>query len=104
MAKTNESLNANRYQGGLPKIGIRPAIVPDGHGTRPQLGADFEARVNFAEMLGNESLLFANLNGTEIISRMQHPKPLDPEQLVKFRIDGNRVHVFDKQTQNSVLR
>ncbi len=86
-------------------LGIRPEdIVPDGHGTRPPLGADFEARVNFAEMLGNESLLFADLGGTEIVSRMQHPRTIDPNQPIRFRIDGARVHVFETQTQNSLLR
>ena len=86
-------------------LGIRPEdIVPEGHGTRPELGADFEATVNFAEMLGNESLLFADLGGTEIVARMQHPRPVDPDQTLKFRIDGSRVHLFDKQTQNSLLR
>jgi multiple sugar transport system ATP-binding protein len=86
-------------------LGIRPEdIVPQGHGTRPELGADFSARVNFAEMLGNESLLFADLGGTEIVARMQHPKVIDPDQVLNFRIDGSRVHVFDKQSENSVLR
>ena len=86
-------------------LGIRPEdIVPEGHGTRPELGADFEATVNFAEMLGNESLLFADLGGTEIVARMQHPRAVDPDQTLKFRIDGTRVHLFDKQTQNSLLR
>jgi multiple sugar transport system ATP-binding protein len=86
-------------------LGIRPEnIVPEGHGIRPTLGADFEAPVNFAEMLGNESLLFADLGGTEVVARMQHPRPLDPDESIKFRIDGSRVHVFNKQTEKSVLR
>jgi multiple sugar transport system ATP-binding protein len=86
-------------------LGVRPEdIVPEGHGTRPELGADFNAAVNFAEMLGNESLLFADLGGTEIVARMQHPRPLDPDQMMRFRIDGRRVHVFNKQSQNSLLR
>jgi multiple sugar transport system ATP-binding protein len=86
-------------------LGMRPEdIVPEGHGTRPELGADFEAPVNFAEMLGNESLLFADFGGSEIVARMQHPKEIAPEQKLRFRIDGARVHVFDKETRDSVLR
>ena len=74
-------------------LGIRPEdIVPEGHGTRPELGADFSAPVSFAEMLGNESLLFADLGDTEIVARMQHPRALEPNQTVRFRIDGTRVH------------
>ncbi|MDB5531024.1 MAG: Sugar transporter ATP-binding protein [Devosia sp.] len=86
-------------------LGIRPEdIVPEGHGTRPDLGADFTATVNFAEMLGNESLLFADLGGTEVVARMQQPRPIEPDQKIGFRIDGRRVHVFDKNSQVSLLR
>ena len=86
-------------------LGIRPEdVVPEGHGMRPTLGADFEAPVSFAEMLGNESLLFATLGQSEIVSRMQRPRPIEPNEIVRFRIDGARVHVFDKETRNSILR
>ncbi len=92
-------------QGTAVTLGIRPEdIVPEGHGTRPQLGADFSAAVSFAEMLGNESLLFADLGETEIVARMQHPRALEPNQEVRFRIDGARVHVFDTESQNSLRR
>jgi ABC-type sugar transport system ATPase subunit len=86
-------------------LGVRPEdIVPEGHGTRPDLGADFSAEVSFAEMLGNESLLFGDFGGTEIVARMQHPRALEANQSVRFRIDGARVHVFDNESQNSLLR
>ena len=86
-------------------LGIRPEdIVPEGHGTRPELGADFTAPVSFAEMLGNESLLFADLGGAEIVARMQHPKAVEPDQPIRFRIDGTRVVVFDKKSQDSLRR
>jgi len=86
-------------------LGIRPEdVVPEGHGTRPALGADFEGQVGFAEMLGNESLLFTELGGVELVSRMQHPRLVAPNETVRFRIDGGRAHIFDKQTQNSVRR
>ena len=86
-------------------LGIRPEdVVPEGHGSWPAVGADFTAPVGFSEMLGNESLLFTELGGTEIVSRMQHPRLLAPNEPIKFRIDGRRVHVFDQQTRNSVRR
>jgi multiple sugar transport system ATP-binding protein len=86
-------------------VGIRPEdIVPLGHGQPPELGADIEAAVGFAEMLGNESLLFLDLGGTEIVARMQRPRPLEPGEIIKLRLDGSRVHLFDKQTENSVLK
>jgi ABC-type sugar transport system ATPase subunit len=102
-------VDPNRFDlppAGTPVVlGIRPEdVVPEGHGMRPTLGADFEAPVSFAEMLGNESLLFATLGQSEIVSRMQRPRPIEPNEIVRFRIDGARVHVFDKETRNSILR
>jgi len=86
-------------------LGIRPEdVVPEGHGTRPELGADFTGTVEFAEMLGDQSLLFTSLGGSEVVARMQHPRALEPGEPVRFRIDGARVHLFDADTQNSLLR
>ena len=86
-------------------LGIRPEdVVPDGHGVRPELGVDFSGPVGFSEMLGNESLLFADFGGAEIVARMSHPRLLGPNENVNFRIDGARVHLFDAQTQNSLRR
>jgi len=86
-------------------LGVRPEdVVPEGHGTWPELGADFTGTVEFAEMLGDQSLLFTSLGGSEVVARMQHPRALEPGEAVRFRIDGGRVHLFDRQTENSLLR
>jgi ABC-type sugar transport system ATPase subunit len=86
-------------------LGVRPEdVVPEGHGTRPTLGADFTGEIEFAEMLGDQSLLFTSLGGSEVVARMQHPRALGPNEAVRFRIDGARVHVFDRTTTNSLLR
>ncbi|KFL25761.1 sugar ABC transporter ATPase [Devosia sp. 17-2-E-8] len=86
-------------------VGVRPEdIVPEGHGLRPEFGVDFEAPVTFAEMLGNESLLFLDVAGSEMVSRMQRPELIEPGERRRFRIDGSRVHLFDKTTENSVRK
>ncbi len=86
-------------------LGVRAEdVVPEGHGTRPEMGADFTAEVEFAEMLGDQSLLFTNLEGVEVVARMQHPRAVEPGEAIRFRIDGSRVHLFDSQTETSLLR
>jgi ABC-type sugar transport system ATPase subunit len=55
-------------------------------------------------MLGDQSLLFTSLGGSEVVARMQHPRALEPGEAVRFRIDGARVHLFDRQTENSLLK
>jgi len=86
-------------------LGVRPEdVVPEGHGTRPETGADFTGTVEFAEMLGDQSLLFTSLGGTELVARMQHPRAVETGEAVAFRIDGSRVHLFDANTEESLLR
>jgi len=86
-------------------LGVRPEdVVPVGHGTRPEIGADFEGAVEFVEMLGDQSLLFTSLGGTELVARMQHPRAIATGETLQFRIDGSRVHLFEAESQNSLLR
>ncbi|QQA43631.1 ABC transporter ATP-binding protein [Pelagovum pacificum] len=86
-------------------VGVRPEdIVPEGHGQRPELGTDVEGRVNFAEMLGNESLIFLDVAGTELVSRMQQPRMVSPGEAMALRINGARVHLFDHQTEDSLRK
>jgi ABC-type sugar transport system ATPase subunit len=86
-------------------LGIRPEdVVPEGHGTRPERGVDFSGPVGFSEMLGNESLLFTELGGAELVARMPHPRQLGTNEIVNFRLDGQRAHLFDAKTQNSLRR
>jgi ABC-type sugar transport system ATPase subunit len=91
--------------GAAVTLGVRPEdVVPEGHGTRPGVGADFTGTVEFAEMLGDQSLLFTSLGDTEVVARMQHPRAVETGEAVQFRIDGARVHLFDTETQDSLLR
>ena len=57
-------------------LGVRPEdIVPEGHGLDPTSAFAFRAAVTLTESLGNETLIFTTLAGTEVISRMARPRP-----------------------------
>ena len=79
--------------------GFRPEdIVPEGHGLDPARAVAIRARIEFAEMLGNETLLFAQLGDAEFISRMQQPRAVEPDEDVTFRFNLDRMHLFDAET------
>ncbi len=85
--------------------GIRPEdIVPEDHGPKPQNAVPLAAPVNLTEMLGNETLLFLTVGGQEVIARMQQPRYVAPDEIVRFNLNIDRVHFFDGETGRSLRR
>ena len=83
--------------------GFRPEdIVPEGHGMEPRHGHAFSARIEFTEMLGNETLLFSSIGGDEFISRMHQPRPVEADETLTFRLNLARMHLFDAATGQSI--
>ncbi len=83
--------------------GFRPEdIVPEGHGVDPSHGIELISKVDFAEMLGNETLLFSSVGDTEFISRMQQPRLVEPDETLAFRFNVERMHLFDAETGRSM--
>jgi multiple sugar transport system ATP-binding protein len=86
-------------------LGIRPEdIVPDGHGLPPTNVAEVRATVSLTEMLGNETLLFITIAGKEAVARMQQPREVLPDETLTFRINTDRVHLFDATSGEALAR
>jgi multiple sugar transport system ATP-binding protein len=99
-------LPAGRFEAapGRPvSLGVRPEdIVPEGHGLPPPRSVEISAPVSLTEMLGNETLLFITLGGTEAIARMQQPREVAADETMRFRINVDRIHLFDAATGASM--
>ena len=84
--------------------GFRPEdIIPEGHGIEPGNSHAFSAPVEFVEMLGNETLLFLQMGSQEVISRMQHPRRVEADEVLNFRFNLDRMHLFDAASGETVL-
>ena len=99
----------NKYNlpemGSSVTVGIRPEdIVPVGHGQEPNLATEIQATVKFSEMLGNESLLFCTTSFGDFVARMQRPIWLSGGEELTMHIDGDRLHLFDPVSENSLLK
>jgi multiple sugar transport system ATP-binding protein len=99
-------LPAGRFDvvaGRAVSLGVRPEdIVPEGHGLPPPNSIEVSAPVSLTEMLGNETLLFITIGGNEFVSRMQQPREVSPEEMMRFRINIDRIHLFDAATGASL--
>ena len=77
-------------------LGIRAEdLVPRGHGQEPDRFWEYAAPVSFSEPLGSETLLITELGGQEVIAKMFRPAPIQPGQIVSFKMNLEGMHLFD---------
>lgn len=84
-------------------LGIRAEdVVPEGHGVTPRNPVAFRAAVSLTEILGNETLLFFNYNGHDLVSRMYQPREVMPDEIMTFNINADQIHLFDSKDDVSL--
>ena len=76
--------------------------MPQGHGLDPRHSVEIHSKIEFTEMLGNETLLFSSVGDDEFISRMQQPRPVAPDESLTFKFNVERMHLFDADTGQSI--
>ena len=78
-------------------IGVRPEDIH----VAEEGGANvFEAKLDIAEMLGSEMLMHFTFAGSRSIARF--PAGCAADETVRFRIDAQKVHLFDEDTGNAI--
>ena len=90
------------------QFGVRPEDVGiAASADRPPAPAgerhiEVDARVDLAEPLGTETILFAELGGREVQGKMLDPRPVRAGEMLDFTLDLTRLHVFDKTSGKSL--
>ena len=91
--------------GSAVTLGLRPEhIVPDNHGMVPRRPVTVTAQITMSEALGNETLLTAASGPIEFVSRMSDPREVEDGETIAFRIDSDRIHLFDPVTEGTLRR
>ena len=62
-----------------------------------------ELPIDVVELLGSESLLYMMLEGSLFIARVKPRSNVYVGDVMRFAIDPNKVHIFDKETENTVI-
>ena len=68
----------------------------------PRHAVEICTKVDITEMLGNETLLFSSAGDDEFISRMQQPRLVAPGEILTFKFNVERMHLFDAETGRSI--
>ena len=98
-----EKILAGGYVDKTVVMGVRPEAV---HDEQMYLEAyqdsQFESKVEVVELLGSESLIYMMLENTNFIARVKPRNNIYVGDTMRFAINPNKVHVFDKETENIV--
>jgi multiple sugar transport system ATP-binding protein len=92
------------YVGKEVIMGIRPEDLHDEEAfiaSSPE--SVVEAEVDLTEMLGAEVNLFLLLNGSQITARVDPRTTAKVGDKIKVALDVNQIHLFDKETELSIL-
>ena len=87
-------------------FGVRPeALTDDSTYVTDHPEAAFPADVDVVEMLGAETYLYVTVNGSLPLTCRVDPTTSQSSvgQVVDLAIDANRVHIFDKDTEQSII-
>ena len=86
-------------------FGARPEdMTPVGHGMNTaDKNSTLDLKVELAEPLGSETLLYARLASQEVQCKMLEPREVPPGETLKFCLSMDRTHLFDTATGRSVL-
>ena len=62
-----------------------------------------EATVKVYEMLGAEVFLYFTVDNFDITVRVNPRTTARPGDTIKIALDGSKIHIFDKETQETIL-
>ena len=91
------------YDGKTVVLGIRPEDVHD----EPEFLAKspdtvIEAKIRVYEMLGAEVFLYFDYEGSNMTARVEPKTKARTGDTVKFALDAEKIHVFDKETEETI--
>ena len=91
------------YDGKVVTFGIRPEDIYDSQMMiEAKADSTFETTIRVYELLGAEVFLYADIADTSITARVDPRTTARPGDKVKFAIDVEKIHVFDKETEKVI--
>ncbi len=85
-------------------LGIRPECIHDEEMflSTAKTGV-IDTTVEVTEMMGAETYLYINCEGIPLTARVSPRSTARPQDKIKVAIDPNRIHIFDKETEKSLI-
>ena len=90
------------YAGKTVTFGIRPEDVYDSEMFIETAKCSFESTIKVYELLGAEVYLYFDLAEFPITARVDSRTTARPGDTVKFAFDVEKIHIFDKETEQTI--
>lgn len=91
------------YAGKTVVMGIRPEnVLATEIFVNKMPESAFHSKIKVYELIGSEAYLYFDLEGIPMTSRVDAHAKVKNGQTVKFALDMDRVHVFDKETELTI--
>ena len=98
-AADQELLRKLGYANKNIKFGVRPEnLLEYGEASLSEDLTPFDLKVQVNELLGSEFMIYSELEGEEIVARVDAHNPNKPGDIVTFAFDMDKVHFFDADT------
>ncbi len=98
-------LREKGYVGGQVIIGIRPEhmtfIGVGDKVTGEKVVGEFEAHIDVVELLGSETLMYFNIEDN-VCAAKAIDMFVDNDQMARFSINAEKVHIFDANTERTI--
>ena len=102
-ASKGQKLIDGGYDGKTVVLGIRPEDVHDEPGfLAASPNTVIEAKIRVYEMLGAEVFLYFDYEGSSMTARVDPRTTARTGDTVKFALDAEKIHVFDKETEQTI--
>ena len=91
------------YNGKTVIMGIRPEDLHDDEEALAKAGGSvLEAKIEVYELLGAEVYLYFSVSGSNFTARVNPRTTARTGDTVKFALDVDKIHVFDKETELTI--
>ncbi|MFB7139914.1 ABC transporter ATP-binding protein [Gottfriedia sp. NPDC056225] len=98
-----KTLRDNGYIGKEVTLGVRPEDLHDEPVfIEASQGTVLDLKIEVAELLGAESMLYTNYEGHTLVARLDARSTFTHGQIIKLAVDMNKVHFFDKETESRI--
>ncbi|MDE5866493.1 MAG: TOBE domain-containing protein, partial [Lachnospiraceae bacterium] len=101
-AAKSKKLIAGGYEGKSVTFGIRPEDVYDSPEYIQNAAVVFDSSIKVYELLGAEVYLYFDLAEFPLTARVDSRTTARPGDAVKFAFDVEKIHVFDKETEQII--
>ncbi|HOV27101.1 MAG TPA: sn-glycerol-3-phosphate ABC transporter ATP-binding protein UgpC [Pseudobacteroides sp.] len=99
-----KKLEGTDYIGKEVILGIRPECLHDEPAVLEQMQDSLvEARIELTENLGSETYLYMVVDDVDFTARVNPRTKARAGDIIKIAFDANRIHLFDKETEKTIM-